>query len=349
MKIKGLYQKRGWYYWQPPSRQGKRPPAIALKTRDEQEAIDRAFGHFSADAVHAQSPESMRVLLKAYLEEQFSNGTHSGRTSNTTKKCLEALCDEWGNPRVTAISSAKIEAWRQALRKRPGMGEAQTMSEASIASYLMRLRGFLSWCVKKKHLREHPMASMRIGRVKKTRVDRFCTLEEREKLLADPPNEEIGLILHVGFFAGLRFEEVLAMTPDWIVGRPGNLVISVEENEHWKPKDGEARMIPMHPRLEAFLEDYGMRRPYLLRPDKKEWKAPPKYRYNPKRALKNYAARCGLGWISYYTLRHTFATHLAMAGAPIAEIAGLMGNSIQVCQDNYVGFSPAFRSRVTDI
>ena len=42
--MKGLYLKRGWYYWQPPppKGKGKRPRAIALKTQDIVEATTKA-------------------------------------------------------------------------------------------------------------------------------------------------------------------------------------------------------------------------------------------------------------------------------------------------------------------
>jgi len=36
--IKGLYKKRGFYYWQPPQKDGIRPKAIALRTKDYNEA-----------------------------------------------------------------------------------------------------------------------------------------------------------------------------------------------------------------------------------------------------------------------------------------------------------------------
>ena len=39
--IKGLYKKRGFYYWQPPQKDGIRPKAIALRTKDYNEALKK--------------------------------------------------------------------------------------------------------------------------------------------------------------------------------------------------------------------------------------------------------------------------------------------------------------------
>jgi hypothetical protein len=43
MKIKGLYQKRGWYYYRPAQKGGVRPPAVALGTKDEEAAIAKVY------------------------------------------------------------------------------------------------------------------------------------------------------------------------------------------------------------------------------------------------------------------------------------------------------------------
>lgn len=346
MKIRGLYQKRGWFYFQAPSREGVRPPPVALRTKDQAEAIQKAFELAQGEAIARPSKDSMKVAVEVYLREMKEAGRHGDRSSHNTKHLLNSLADEWGNPPLRKITKERVLAWWKELRERPGRVAGSTMSEASIKSYLLRLKGFLSWAVETGRLREHPMRDIRIGRVRKTRRHLFCTIEQRERLLADPPSEEIDFILHVGFFAGLRFEEMLAMTPDWISGDPGRLVLSVLPSEVWKPKDEEVRSIPVHPRLEAFLERYGRRRPYMLRPDKKEWKAAPGFRFNPKRQFKAYVVRRGLPWVNFYTPRHSFATHLASSGAPMIEIATMLGNSVKVCEESYAGFSPRAQSTI---
>ena len=326
---------------------GERPPAIALKTRNEIDAVNKAFELHSKKALHAQSKESMGALLEEYLRVQAARRIHTPKTSHVTRLTLTALVKEWGDPKVASIDKRKVEEWRGQLQKRKGLA-GPTMSEASIGSYLRRLSGFLSWLVEEKHIREHPMAAIRLGRVKKTRRDRFCTVEEREKLLADPPNEEIEFILLFGFFAGLRFGEMLAMQPDWITSKTGGKVLTVKETAYWKPKDKETRDIEIHPRIAAFLQRYGTKAPFMLEP-KKPWKEPPAYRFNPKKAFRAYVVRCGLPWVTYHTLRHTFATHLAMRGARMAEIAGLLGDSLRVTEETYIAYSPASGSSIDSL
>ncbi len=273
-EIKGLYQKRGWWYYQAPMADGVRPPAVALRTKDAGEAVDKTFELHSKGALHSQSKDSMEDLLKEYLVASRAARGHTAKTSYITQKCLEALAREWGNPRVSAIDRKKVEQWRSALQARAGRGgspgDERKMSDASIVSYLRRLSGFLSWLVRERHLRSHPMEGIKLGQVRKTRRERFCTVEERELLLADPPSEEVNWILHLGFFAGLRFGEMLAMQASWWTPREGGgWVLTVQETPFWKPKDKECRTIEVHPRLAEFANTHGLRKPFVVAPTRR--------------------------------------------------------------------------------
>lgn len=348
MKIRGLYKKRGWYYYQPPTVDGKRPPAIALRTQDLEGAIDQAYKLHSQKALQPQSKLHMDALLDLYLADRAAARIHTLKTADITRKTLSRLSKDWGNPEVKRIDRKMVEAWRTELQERKGLVGA-TMSEASIGSYLRRLSGFLSWLVAEKHIREHPMKDIRLGRVKKTKRERFCTVEEREKLLVNPPNQHIDFILHFGFFAGLRFGEMLAMQSSWLTPREGGWLLTVQETPFWKPKDKECRSIEVHPRLAAFIERHGFQKPFMLNPHKPKWVDPPAYRYNPKKAFKTHAAAKGIGWVTYHTLRHSFATHLAAKGAKMVEIAELLGDSLRVVEETYIGYAPKTNSAVSKI
>lgn len=348
MKIHGLYQKRGWFYYQPPTVGGVRPGAVALGTRNEGEAVDKAFKLHTEHALKAQSKERMEALLAKFLIESRAARTHTLKTSDITRRCLGRLARDWGNPRVTDITRKRVEQWRSELQSRPGL-VGKTMSEASIGSYLRRLSGFLSWLVREKHLRQHPMDGIRLGKVRKTRRERFCTVEERELLLATPPNIDVAWILHLGFFAGLRFGEMLAMQESWWTPKDDGWVLTVQETPFWKPKDKECRTIEVHPRLAAFVKTHGLSKPFVVAPHAKKWKNPPAERFNPKKSFKGHAARVGLGWVSYHTLRHSFATHLAAKGATIVEIAQILGDSLRVTEDTYIGYAPVSRSVLSEV
>ena len=342
MKIQGLYLKKNRYYWQPPQKCGLRPKPIALRTSDADEAVKKVF-ELQQSALLDQSANAGRMEpeIKVYLETKKSSGSHTERTRKTATVVLGNLCKHWENPMLPSITEKKIIAWREWLSKQPGR-KGQLMSDSSIGGYLRILKGFLSWCYRTGRIPVHPMRDFKMGRIKRTKRQDFCSYEQRDLLLANAPSEEIDFILHIGFFAGLRFGEMLAMEPNWLFlspdGSHGNL--TVQETAFWKPKDKELRTIPLHPRLLEFFARYGVRKPFMLAPKKDEWKAPPAYRFNPKKQLAGLTRRCEMEFVTYHTLRHSFATHLAMENVPMREIAALLGDDIRVVEEHYVGFSP---------
>ncbi len=342
MKIKGLFQKRDWFYWRPPQKDGVRPKAIALRTQAENEAVTKVFELQQKQQLQsAISKGRMELEIKAYLAAKKASGEHTERTQATSGIVLRGICKYWDNPLLSVIDEAAVLQWRNWIAQQPGR-KGQLMSDSSIGGYMRILKGFLSWCHRTNRIPNHPMANIKMGRIKRTKRQDFCTYEQRDALLECPPSQELDFILHVGFFAGLRFGEMLAMEDHWLFISPdekhGNIV--VQETNHWKPKDKEIRTIPLHPRLLEFFKRYGRRKPFMLAPHKAEWKTAPAYRFNPKKQLANHAEKSRAAFVTYHTLRHSFATHLAMENVAMRDIAALLGDEIRVVEEHYVGFSP---------
>lgn len=355
--MKGLYRKAGseWWYYQAPKLKGcERPKALALGTRDEAEAINTVTDMtWNGMILAAETKDTLAVLLPRYYAAKADDRKSSRRNRRLV---LDAFKERMKNPRVTDISREMIVNWRELLATSGGTEESsRPLSQTSMTSYLIILRAFLNWCVAEKILRKNPALDMgKQSTVRRTRRQEFLTLEQRERLLAQPCRDYVGLILHLGFFAGLRIGEMLALKPEWIYVAPdrshGSIrvqatAIELEDGKKmmWEPKtERGVRTVPLHPRLITFLENYGMRRPYLLAPDSPLFPSEEKYslRFDAKRALHNHAKKCGVPGFGYHVLRHSFGTHLAMGGAAMVEIAGLLGNTVKVAEESYAGYSP---------
>lgn len=190
------------------------------------------------------------------------------------------------------------------------------------------LRAFINWCHEKGRILKKPSKSIPSGRCKKTRKMRFTTFKERDLLLDRVTKPELAFIYHVGFLAGLRFGEMLAMEPDWLWfsddGAHGK--IFVQETKFWKPKDKEAREVPMAPRLLAFLKKWEIEGSFVLKPTKSAFPEAPKYRFNPEVSFRKHAVNCGVPWLTYHDMRHSFGAHLLQRGAKIADVADLLGD-----------------------
>ena len=339
--IKSLYQKRGYYYWQPPQKGGVRPKAIALRTKDYNEAVqkyDQAKKNFELG--HAISKGSMSDAIKDYIKAKKAETAAS--TNIRAEGVLSKINQQMGNPKLKDITHNSITKWRDWKSRQDGYGK-RTTSDSTIDTYMRILKAFLNWCVDENKLLENPASRIKLGKVKKTKQTEYCTIEQRDLLLKNPPSEEINFILHLGFYAGLRFGEILAMEKSWIHLSQDKKTgfLTVQKTKHWEPKDKELRKIKLHPKLIEFIDSYGLKEPFMLAPYRKDWKPAPTYRFNPKKSFATYMKKCGVPFVTYHTLRHSFATHLAEKGKSMKDIASLLGDDISTTEKHYIAFSPA--------
>ena len=350
--MKGLYAKKnGYWYYQPPKQRGQpRPRAVALGTRDELEAVTQARAEEDRHAlIVSETLGTLRDILPKYYEarSEDTKKTRAGR-----KQILDAFMELMGNPRLRDIDFNLLKDWRRTLSKTGGSTVSKRpVSPSTMTSYLITLKAFFNWSIDEGFIRVNPVKGLGKGHctVRVTRSQSFIGREKRDELLAIPCRDYVGLILHLGFFAGLRDGEMLACNPDWIWiaedGLSGSITVQDTAISYgdglawWRAKGKTARKIPLHPRLLLFLKNYGMRRPYLLAPDKPIWPTGSSKRFDAKKALRAHGLKCGVPDLAYHILRHSFGTHLSMAGTPMSQIAGLLGDTIGVTERHYIGFS----------
>lgn len=350
--VKGLYEKRGWFYYQAPTpKGGKRPKAMALGTRNLMEALERVVERVDEVEQLVSVPGTLAEVLPRYYKAKGGDATV---TRVNRESVLEEFKKVTGNPRVNTLDSRVIEMWRKYLDEKNTGRVTAELSASTIRSYIIILRAFLNWCVEQKLMRASPLAGMRREvRVTTTRIHGFLTEDEREKLLAAEQPDYVRLILMLGFFAGLRYGEMLAANPQWVWvsddGKRGTLTVQETVIEYtdgktatWLPKCRKRRTLPLHPRLLEFLQGYGIRSPWLLAPEKDKWPVDDlrSKRWDAKKALASVAKRAGVRKLTPHMLRHSFATHLSMKGVPLAEIAGLLGDSLRVTEEHYAGYQP---------
>jgi site-specific recombinase XerD len=293
-----------------------RPKPVNLHTRDLGTALANLQ---SLQCDSAVERAVMGGTLKEVLPQYFAAKREDALVTRRSREwILTEFMHATGNPKAADLSTELIERWRTDLatrssragqdRKRPAVAATQgskprsnrsgnrlnvqteaeepkgkPLSGTTIKTYTICLRAFVNWLLEQKILRTDPMAKLkRQTRVSTTRRHQFLTEQERERLLATQMPDSTRLVLMLGFFAGLRDGEMLAMTPDWLwLAADGSRgTVSVQETPIqftdgkrgvWRPKTRQCRTIPLHPRLLAFLHGYGMKRPWMLAPEKERW------------------------------------------------------------------------------
>jgi len=348
MKLRGLYRKTdsGIYYYQPPQKKGVRPRPISLETKSEKEAIQK-YHEIAEQSAQSFAGGSIRMEAARFVAAKRDSGEHTSRTSEESEAALARLIDCVGNLQITAVRGHHLERYRQDMVAR---GAAQS----TIRSELGRISSFFTWAQRESIVEINPARSVSLPRSIPTRSERYCTKDERDRLIATLPKDRIDLqlVFWIGFFAGLRKGEIVEARRDWIDLEAG--VITVRNTDTFVTKDKAHRLIRISPRLLAFLTDYldqwgdlpGVESGYLLRPDvlpgrkvktrgKKAWR----YRFDVRRSFATHCRAQSLDWVHFHTMRHTFATLHALAGTPLTTIARELGDDAEITFRNYVGYT----------
>ena len=359
--IKGLHtNSKGYYRWQPPMRRGVRDKPIYLNTNDYLEAVKAyeaakrnwELGVATYEGTFKQAVEEYIKAQELPLIAGDKEPATVYRAKNTLPKIDEELsrikfggkskAKSHPSAKLTSITKDDVEKWQKQKLTQKSERTKKLLSPSTVDTYMRVLQGFFTWCATEGKIKESPFIKIKLPKLKRTKDVKFCTLEEREKLLENPPNEAVAFILNLGFFAGLRFEEINAMKSDWIKGD----VITIKATTHFKPKDKESRTVPINNKLKNFLKSYGTKEDFMYAPHVTTWHPTPsnKYRHSPKKTFQKHGEKCGVSPLSYHMLRASFATHLSQGGVPIAQIAGLLGDDIATTEKHYIGHSPTNNS-----
>jgi integrase len=328
VKVKGLTRIGEWYYFRPAQVGGKRPPRIALGTKVFEKAVVLAL-QMKQVRPAAFTPGTLAFERERWLvkREHLSRWTRDSDVS-VLRLFAQFMGDE--TP-VSLVTRLRVEQWVRKLRE-------DGLSEATVKTYLLRLKGFFGWLVSQEVLSRSPLEAVKLPVVRKTRAERFLTREQRDGLIERCEREDLRIMLMLGFHAGLRLREMLEARVEWLRFWPGGGEVCVMATSTFTPKDKEARRIPMNDRLHEFLLAQEFEGPFLVRPDVGHAKH--KYRWEPRKPFERLVVAAGLPWVGWHTLRHTFATLLVQGGCPIATVAQWLGDGIEVTFKNYVGYAP---------
>ncbi len=166
----------------------------------------------------------------------------------------------------------------------------------------------------------------------------FLTVDEADRLVAAAKDEWRAMIL-VALRTGLRQGELLGLRWDDLDLVAGRLTVrrNIVRGRVGPPKSGKPREVPLSPEAVAVLKSH---RHLRGEPVFCSLGGRPLTKGECKHPLWSACKRAGLRQIGWHVLRHTFASHLVMRGAPLKAIQELLGHATITMTMRYAHLAP---------
>ncbi|MCX6796755.1 MAG: tyrosine-type recombinase/integrase [Candidatus Falkowbacteria bacterium] len=183
---------------------------------------------------------------------------------------------------------------------------------------------------------------LRIPRISKMKTPptkfSFFTNEESQQILKCAGDWHAMIMialrtgLRLGELRGLMWEDINWETKVLSVKR------SIFRNQIVPPKSNKDRHLPLTDELFSLLSDLRKKKGYVFTdPDSGNFLE----ENRPRRALIKIYEQAGLKPSGWHAFRHTFASHLTMAGAPLKAVQELLGHSNIQTTMRYAHLSPS--------
>lgn len=247
--------------------------------------------------------------------------------------CLKNhLLPYFGDMVLSDITTLRAKAYL-AKKKKAGL------ASKTINNHLTVLRRLLN--VAASEFKYIPVAP-EIPTLKKvpTRV-RFLSADEIARLEEAALHEPWRSMIVVALNTGLRVGELLAL--EWKAVDLKARRLNVERSlcrttgEPKEPKNGRFREVPLNDAAHVALSGY-------LRTGEIVFGKRPRgehYTYNGAySALEKLMVEANVGDAGWHTLRHTFASHLVIAGVPLYHVKDLLGHSTLEMTEMYAHLTP---------
>lgn len=323
---RGLYL-RGRVYWLAIQRNGKRY-FITLETPDLTEAVRRS--EIMRQNLELESGAPLNAEIDRFIAYKVRQQEYT-RSSAVTKRNKLLLFAASLPPGATAttVTTRQVQRFYDDALERT--------ADTTALGYLMAVRAFFRWAIEVARIaRRNPARDVKLAKtIGRARKD-FCPFDLRDQLIREAPTDELKFILFCGFHAGLRFQEIVEARPFWFDLDAGRLNLRKTTTINFK--DREERSVPLTLEFQRFLQSYGLRAPFMLRPDVTHGKW--LYRYDFRASFMRYMRAQNCEWVTPHTMRHTFASLLVSVGESIYKVAVWLGDEVGTVQKHYGHLTP---------
>lgn len=269
--------------------------------------------------------------LYEFAEEYlaYSKTSKSKKTSQLDELALRNFKQFLGNVPIDSISTQRAEQFKSAL--------LEDYSPTSVNMIIRSLKAAFARALSWKQIEDDPLKDVTYLRIPEKDAP-FMSLEDIDKLREVTASGLYKDFIETALYTGMRLGEIRNLS--WNDIDFVNMKIRVRNTESFSTKSKKERTIPLHPKLAEIFSLHSQvdHSPYVFtRPDCKQ--------VDPGTANKKFRKYCKKAELDtryhFHTLRHTFASHLAMAGVSLYFIQKMLGHqSIETTTRIYAHLQP---------
>ncbi|MBF0467192.1 MAG: tyrosine-type recombinase/integrase [Nitrospirae bacterium] len=283
----------------------RRNEKISLQTTDEREAKVR-FNQLQREALKGKLVVMDRGENKTLSEfiAEYEKWAEKNLSYNTSIKLrLKKFVDVIGkNREISTLKKRELDSYVDYCRGRKN-------KPTTINIELRHIKAAFSKAVEWEYLKENPFMGYSQLKYHHEHI-RFLKSNEIDKIFnAIGDNQRDRLVFALYVYTGGRREEINQL--QWSDIRDGCI--------HFKRKHYKVTAIPVHHILQAIIDE--------LPPNRVGRVITGISAPEMARKVKSYLNQCGLGQFRCHDLRHTFASHLVMAGVDITTVSKLLGHT----------------------
>jgi integrase/recombinase XerD len=295
-------------------------------------AKHRSQHHMATESFRGKDPRSLRGMMGAHMEWMKVRGftERSVLTKAELLSYFAAWCEERSvvTPHeVTRPLLQRYQRWLFYYRKQNG----QPLGLSTQYARLVAVCTFFRWATRNNHILSNPASELELPRVEKRLPKAILTIEEVERVLAEPDlRDPLGVrdraIMEVLYSTGMRRREALELSIFGIDQERGTIMIR-------QGKGKKDRIVPVGERAAAWVEKYmtEVRPSFVMEPDEgvlflggEGMPLTPGYL---SETVRRYVDQAGIGKRgSCHLFRHTMATLMLEGGADIRYIQQMLGH-----------------------
>jgi integrase len=272
---------------------------------------------------------TLRELAEKYA--QWMQGRH--RSANSKLYRIKQVLSVFGNIPLRRFSTLLVEQYQTDLINRG-------LKPASVNKNISILKAMFSKAVDWNMVEEETLKRVRKVKLLPENNKRLRFLSKAEcQELVNACGSHLKPIVITALNTGMRKSEILNLTWEQVDLKHGFILLD-------RTKNGERREIPINNTLRGTLQGVTRRLdvPYVFF-DPKTGKS---YR-EVKKSFKTALRKAKITDFKFHDLRHTFASHLVMAGVDITTVKELLGHKSLTMTLRYAHLAPSHKVRAVDM